>query len=149
MHRSPEFERANALNPNYADWRFGWALVPAGDSPRAIQVLRASMRLDPFHGPLLLFYLGVAHFMLEEYTHALDIMRDFVAQAPVRPWGHVMLAMILAQLGRAEEAKAETAEALRLDSTFTVSGTARSVAAFKRAKDHQNFFRALRRAGFP
>jgi len=113
MHRSPEFERANALNPNYADWRFGWALVPAGDSPRAIEVLRASMRLDPFHGPLLLFYLGVAHFMLEEYTHALDIMRDFVAQAPVRPWGHVMLAMILAQLGRAEEAKAETAEALR------------------------------------
>ena len=37
-----------------------------GDSRRAIQVLRASMRLDPFHGPLLLFYLGVAHFMLEE-----------------------------------------------------------------------------------
>jgi len=107
------------------------------------------MRLDPFHGPLLLFYLGVAHFMLEEYTHALAIMRDLVAQAPVRPRGHAMLAMILAQLGRAKEAKNETAEALRLDATFTVSGTAKSVAAFKRAEDHEHFFSALRRAGFP
>jgi adenylate cyclase len=141
------FERAIALNPNYADWRFGWALVPAGDSRRAIEMLRASMRLDPFHGPLLLFYLGVAHFMLEEYADALAIMRDFVAQAPVRPWGHAILAMILAQLGRADEAKAEIAETLRLDSNFTVS--AKSVAAFKRAADHEHFFRALHRAGFP
>jgi predicted Zn-dependent protease len=67
--------------------------------------------------------------MLEEYTQALAIMRDFVAQAPVRPWGHAMLAVILAQVGRAEEAKTETAETLRLDSTFMVS--AKSVAAFK------------------
>jgi adenylate cyclase len=144
-----EFERAIALNPNYADWRFGWALVPAGDSRRALAVLRASMRLDPFHGPLLSFYLGFAHFMLEEYTQALAIMRDFVAQAPVRPWGHVMLAMILAQLGRVEEAKAETAETLRLDSSFTVSGTTKLVAAFQLAEDHEHFFGALRRAGFP
>lgn len=107
------------------------------------------MRLDPFHGPLLLFYLGVAHFMLAECPQALAIMRDFVTQAPVRPWGHAMLAVILAQLGRAEEAKAATAETLRLDSTFTVSGTAKSVAAFKRAKDHEHFFSAFRRAGFP
>ena len=105
------------------------------------------MRLDPFHGPLLLFYLGVARFMLEEYPNALTIMRDCVAQAPVRPWGHAMLAMILAQLGRAEEAKTESAETLRLDSTFTVS--AKSVAAFKRSEDHAHFFGAWRRAGFP
>jgi adenylate cyclase len=141
------FERAVALNPNYADWRFGWALVSAGDSRRAIEVLRGSMRLDPFHGPLLLFYLGVAHFMLEEYPTALAIMRDFVAQAPVRPWGHAMLALILAQLDQAEVAKTETAETLRLDSTFAVS--AKSVAAFKRAEDHEHFFNAWRRAGFP
>jgi hypothetical protein len=87
--------------------------------------------------------------MLEEYTHALAVMRDFVAQAPVRPWGHAMLAAILALLGREEEAKAEAAETLRLDSTFTVSGALKSVAAFKRAEDHEHFFRALRRAGFP
>jgi len=104
------------------------------------------MRLDPFHGPLLLFYVGVAHFMLEEYANALAIMRDFVAQAPVRPWGHALLALILAQLGHAEDAKTETAETLQLDSTFAVS--AKSVAAFKRAEDHEHFFGAWHRAGF-
>jgi adenylate cyclase len=140
------FERAIALNPSYADWRFGWALVQSGDSRRAIEVLRSSMRLDPFHGPLVLFCLGLAHFMLEEYTEALAIMRDFVAQAPVRPWGHAMLGLILAQLDQAEEAKVEATETLRLDSTFAVSG--KSVAAFKRSQDHEHFYGAWRRAGF-
>ena len=102
-------------------------------------MLRAST-LDPFHGPLLLFYLEVAHFMLEEYQQALAIMRDFVAQGPVRPWGHALLAMILAQLGQVEEARAETAKVLRLDFSFTVSGTAKPLAAFKHAQDHEHFF---------
>jgi len=84
--------------------------------------------------------------MLEEHTQALAIMRDFVAQAPARPWGHAMLALILAQLGRAEEATTEAAETLRLDSTFTVS--AKSVAAFKRPEDHERFYSAWRLAGF-
>jgi adenylate cyclase len=144
-----EFERAIVLNPNYADWRFGWTLVPAGDSRRAVDVIRASMRLDPFHGPLPLFFLGVAHFMLREYAHALTIARDFVAQAPVRPWGHALVAMIHAEMGALEEAQAEAAEVLRLDSAFTVSGTAGSLAAFKEPKDHEHFFGALRKAGLP
>jgi tetratricopeptide (TPR) repeat protein len=129
-------------------WRFGWTLVPAGDSRRAVDVLRASMRLDPFHGPLPLFFLGVAHFMLREYAQALTIARDFVAQAPVRPWGHALVAMIHAEMGAFEEAPAEAAEVLRLDSAFTVSGTAGSLAAFKESKDHEHFFGALIDHGF-
>jgi hypothetical protein len=107
------------------------------------------MRLDPFHGPLPLFFLGFAHFMLREYAHALTIARDFVAQAPVRPWGHALVAMIHAEMGALEEAQAEAAEVLRLDSAFTVSGTAGSLAAFKEPKDHEHFFGALRKAGLP
>ena len=41
-----------------------------------------------------------------------------------------MLAMIFAQLDQASEARAEVAEVLRLDSTFTISETAKSLAAF-------------------
>jgi adenylate cyclase len=144
-----EFERAIALNPNYADWRFGWALVPAGDSRRAIEVLRASMWLDPFHGPLLLFYLGVAHF---SSRNTRKRWQSFVILWRKRRCAHGDMhcwRMILAQLGQEEEARAETNEVLRLDSSFTVSGTAKSLAAFKHAKDHEHFFGALRRAGFP
>jgi TolB-like protein/Tfp pilus assembly protein PilF len=46
------FEKAIALNPNYVGWHFGAALVFAGEFRRAIEVLDAYMRLDPFHAPL-------------------------------------------------------------------------------------------------
>src|SRR5215510_9976326 len=39
------FERARELNPNFANWYFGTALVRAGDSPRALDVINAYMRL--------------------------------------------------------------------------------------------------------
>jgi len=126
-----------------------WALVPAGDSKRAIEVLSTSMRLDPFHGPLLSFLLGVAQFMLEDYSQAMATMRDYVTQQPKRPWGHALLAMIFAQLGQLKETSAEAAEVLRLDPTFTIYGTAKSLVAFKYAKDDEHFFGALRKTGLP
>jgi predicted Zn-dependent protease len=101
---------------------------------------------ERFHRFLAELRLAVDRKDRGRYPNALAIMRDFVAQAPVRPWGHAMLAMILAQLGRTEEAKTETAETLRLDATFTVS--AKSVAAFQHPDDHEHFFNAWRRAGF-
>jgi hypothetical protein len=47
------------------------------------------------------------------------------------------------------DAQAETAEVLRLDRTFTISGTATSLAVFKHANDHEHFFGALRKTGLP
>src|SRR5262249_23292125 len=47
-----EFERAFALNPNLIDHRYARALIFAGEPARAIEVLQATMRLDPFQ-PLL------------------------------------------------------------------------------------------------
>ena len=46
-----EYERAMALNPNFADWRFGTALVRAGEPARATQVIETHMRYDPFYSP--------------------------------------------------------------------------------------------------
>ena len=54
-----------------------------------------------------------------------------------------MLATILADLGREEKAKAETAEALRLDFSSTVSRTSKSPAAFKPVEDDEYFFRTV------
>ena len=42
--------------------------------------------------------------MLEEYSQALAVLRDFVSRAPERPWGHALLAVTRAQLGQLEEA---------------------------------------------
>src|SRR5262249_29963022 len=46
-----EFERAFALNPNFIDFRFAIALTLAGEHARAIEVLEANIRLDPFSPP--------------------------------------------------------------------------------------------------
>src|SRR5262249_11500173 len=43
-----EFERAFTLNPNFVDYRYARALIYAGEPARAIKVLEANLRFDPF-----------------------------------------------------------------------------------------------------
>jgi adenylate cyclase len=43
-----EFERAFALNPNFIDNRYAYVLISVGEPARAIELLEASIRLDPF-----------------------------------------------------------------------------------------------------
>jgi adenylate cyclase len=76
------FEKAVALNPNFHDWRFAVALVYSGESDRAIQFLRFYMRLDPFYPPMTPHWLGIAHYMREEYMQALSALRECVSRSP-------------------------------------------------------------------
>ena len=69
-----EFERGMALNPNFTDWRFGEVLVLAGDPARAIEAVERHMRLDPFYAPLAPGFLGLAHYMLKQYSQALPLV---------------------------------------------------------------------------
>jgi Tfp pilus assembly protein PilF len=93
--------------------------------------------------------LGLAHFMLEEYSQALTVLRDYVSQVPQLPWGHLYLAITYARSGQVEEARSEIAEMLRTNSEITISGTARVLTTFKYAKDEKHFYDALRKAGLP
>jgi hypothetical protein len=52
--------------------------------------------------------------MLKDYSQALTLLRGYVLQVPLVPWGHLYLAMTHARLGRIEEAQAEIAEMLRI-----------------------------------
>jgi len=142
------FERAIALNPNYVDWPFALALVRAGNSTRAIDVLKTYMRLDPFYAPFALGLLGLSHYMLKQYSEALPLLRDYVSQAPNSRSGHVWLAATHAQLGQLDEARAEAAEILRLRPNYTIAGN-RMVMAFKSTKDEKHFFDGLLKAGLP
>jgi len=143
------FEKAASLNPSYVDWRFGLALIRAGDSKRAIEVVHAYMRLDPFYVPYASLVLGFAHYMLEQYSQALPLLRNYVAQAPTWLLGHTTLAAILAQMGHVEESWTEAGEVLRLYPSYTISGVTRRLAAFKYPRDEKHVFDALRMAGLP
>src|SRR5262245_44508798 len=57
------FEQAISLNPNFTDHTFGLGLVFAGQPSRAIDVLQANLRLDPFRGAARLAHLGHAYYM--------------------------------------------------------------------------------------
>jgi adenylate cyclase len=63
--------------------------------------------------------------------------------------GHVFLAANLAQLGRLDEARAAAAEILRIDPKYTIDGTQRQLALFKRTEDIERFLDGLRKAGLP
>ena len=86
------FERAIALNPNHVDWRFGYVLVLAGQSRRAIDVLDAYVRLDPLYAPFASGFLGFAHYMLKQYAQALVLLRDCASRSPKLRSGHLWLA---------------------------------------------------------
>ncbi len=111
-----------ALNPNFTDWRFAEALVLAGDPVRAMEAVERHMRLDPFYVPLAPYWLGLAHYMLKQYTQALLLLRECVSRAPNFRAGHVWLAATYAQLGNIEQARAEAAEVLRIEPEYTIEG---------------------------
>jgi adenylate cyclase len=144
-----EFEKAFALDPNFTDWRFGMTLLRAGEPSRAIQVIEAHMRHDPLYVPIAAGQLGLARYMLNEYSQALPSLRECASRAPGMRQSHVWLAAGLAQLGRLDEAHAEAAEVLRIDPRFTIDGTQRRQALFKRAGDAEHLLDGLRKAGLP
>jgi adenylate cyclase len=143
------FEKAVTLNPNSTDWWFGMALLRAGEPARAIKVIETQMRYDPFCSPWALGQLGLAHYMLKEYSKALPSLRELVLRVPNMRQGHVFLAANLAQFGRLDEARATTAEILRIDPKYTIDGTQRQLALFKRSEDTEHFLDGLRKAGLP
>jgi tetratricopeptide (TPR) repeat protein len=96
------------------------------------------MRFDPYYAPIASGLLGLAHYMLKQYSQALPLLRDYVSQAPNGRSGHAWLAATHAQLGQLEEARAEAAEVLRLQPNYTIAGTTRSLPR-PQPRDHPPF----------
>src|SRR5262249_45813691 len=144
-----EIERAIAINPSYVDWLFGFALVYAGKQRQAIELIQAHVRLDPFYPPLALCVLGMAHYMLKQYSQALAVLRNFVSHAPNMRPAHLWLAATYAQLGQVKEARSEADEVLRLQPDYTIAGTSKKFIAFKHTRDEEHFLDGMRKAGLP
>jgi adenylate cyclase len=142
-----EFERATVLNPNFTNWRFAFSLVLAGASGRAIQVLEAHMRLDPFYEPYAPGTLGFAYYMQGRYAEALPRLRECVSHAPNLRVGHLWLAATYARMGQFDHARTEAAELLRLVPCYT-NGVPLST-TFKLREDAEHLLDGLRNAGLP
>ncbi len=144
-----EFEKAVALNPNFTDVRFSIALIYAGEAARAIDVTKAHMRLDPFYIATTPGWLGLAYYMLRRYSEALPPLRECVARTPNFRAGHVWLAAACAQLGLRDEARAQVAEVLRIQPSYTIEGAQMPFNVFKKVEDAEHYYEGMRKAGLP
>jgi adenylate cyclase len=144
-----EFEKAVTLNPNFTDWRMAIALVYAGRSERAIEVLKAHMRLDPFYVPLAPHWLGLAHYTLGQYPQALGALTQCALRSPNYGGVHLWLAATHARMGQMDAARTEAHKVLALDPAFTIERVAKSTISFKHKETEEGCFEAMRLAGLP
>ena len=145
-----EAKRCLALDPNNAEGhvRLGHILDHAGRPAEGLPFIEKAMRLDPHYPFLYLFWLGHAFHSLERYDEAIAAYRRTISRSPDFFYAHLHLAAAYAQLGRMEEAKAEAAEALRMDPGCSVQRVAQRLplkdpAALARLVD------GMRKAGLP
>jgi adenylate cyclase len=145
-----EFERAFALNPNFIDFRYAQALTQAGEHARAIEVVEANIRLDPFQPSVGGFAgtMGLANYMLKRYAEAVRLFRECTSRLSNAQWPHLRLAAAYAQSGQLEEARAEAAEVLRINPGFTIESWKR-LNVCKDPKDAEHRLDGLRKAELP
>jgi adenylate cyclase len=143
-----EYEQALALNPNFSDHGFGLCLVFAGQPERAIEVMRASTRLEPFRNATRLAYTGNAHYMLGRYEEAVAPLQESGRRMPNLRITPLWLAAACAQLGRVDEARAAADEVRRIEPDFTIERW-KPTAAYKRPEDARHLFDGILKAGLP
>jgi adenylate cyclase len=144
-----EFERAFALNPNFIDHRYAHVLICAGASARAIELLEANIRLDPFALPIFSSgFMGLTNYMLKRYPEAVHWLRECALRLPNIQLPHLWLASAYAQSGQLEQAKKEGAEVLRINPRFTIEGYKRFL-QYKDPKDLAHRLDGIRKAGLP
>jgi adenylate cyclase len=143
-----EFERAFALNPNFIDYRYATALIFAGEPARALEVLEAIIRLDPFPPPATFGQIGMANYMLNRYGDAVHSCWECLSRQSRLQWPHVTLACAYAQSGQLEEARGQAAEVLRINPGFTIESSKRFL-VYKDPKDLEHYIDGMSKARLP
>jgi tetratricopeptide (TPR) repeat protein len=140
-------EQAVSLDPN-SEWGFGFlaeALNYAGRPDEAIGFAKKAMRLDPNYPPWLAFHLAESYCLLRRYDEAIAALQDALRRnpdfSPARRW----LAIVYAELGREDEARAEVGEILRISPSASLDSW--QGMPYKNEVDQRRFMNGLRKAG--
>ena len=78
------------------------------------------MRLDPFPSSMYFRNLGGAYRNVGRYEEAVKQLKKALELSPNDLFAHLSLAIAYIKLGRDEEAKAESAEVLRIHPKFSL-----------------------------
>jgi adenylate cyclase len=109
-------KRAVALGPSDAEShaQLGNVLNWTGQAEEAIPHLERAIRLNPHYPFYYLFYLGHSHYLLGNREQAIELMEHVVTRAPYFLPVRRHLAVLYEEVGRSEDAKAQTREVLRI-----------------------------------
>ena len=128
--------------------RLGDVYTYAGQPERGIALLRKVYQLNPRYSGLGHAFIGRGLLLLNRHEEAIAELKTCALLTPsIRPC-HEVAAVAYAEMGRLDEARAEAAEAHRLDPDFTLA-SAPEVLPFKNPQDLQRFLEGLRKAGLP
>ena len=104
-----EFQRALALNPNFAAAHgyLGWALAFDGQSEQAIAHLKEAIRMSPHDPQNAIFNTGlaIAHYLAGRFAEAVEYGRETLQQRSAFTAGHRIYCASLAQNGQIDEAR--------------------------------------------
>ena len=112
-----EFERAIALNPNYATahhWYGNGPPTVVGDFDTAIAELKRAQQLDPL-SLIINADLGVTFFLARRYDEAITQLRKTIEMEPHFYYAHWNLGQALELKGQLREALAEYKKAAELN----------------------------------
>jgi TolB-like protein/tetratricopeptide (TPR) repeat protein len=142
-----EFAHAIELDPNEAD---AWAAlsdiaVLAGRVEEGLGHIRTAFRLNPFPASWYYLALGQAQYAAGDYEAAIETLRR---DETYRTSSRRFLAASLAQLGRLDEARAETELFLVGNPHFTIRHWA-ATEPFRDAATLGHFIDGYRKAGLP
>jgi len=141
-----EGERAVALNPNSAEsyFRLGKVLTFSGRYEKSIPQYKRAMRLNPIPPNMYFYSLGLSYGWTAQYEEAITWCIKATRLEPNSLWAHIMMAAVYSLSGRDEEARAEAAEILRINPSFSL---AKVKFNYKKKTDRERFLGALRKAG--
>lgn len=141
-------ERAIALDPNFARGygSLGAALHYAGRSQEALAHFATMARLDPHHPPLYQHFRAQSLFALGRFEEAAEASKARLARQPHSDVSHVLLAACYGHLGRAAEARAAWAEALRINPDYSIEHR-RQILPYKNPADFERVVEGLQKAG--
>lgn len=120
--RKPEeaissYERSISLDPNNADthvW-FSESLNYAGQPERALEAGEKSLRFDPVAPPNALHHIAHAYFLSGDLEKAAEYDARAIRMAPSFPPARIVMAAILAESSKIDEAKEQISDLLEID----------------------------------
>jgi adenylate cyclase len=141
-----EYEEALKANPNDADLLCESTefYKHVGRPEEGIRRAKEAMRLNPYYPHWYLWLLGSAQYISHDYEGAVETLKKMSPIGEARK----ILAASLAQLGRMEEARAETKKVLKDNPLFSASYIV-STYPFLHEKDRQHFLEGYIKAGLP